>query len=240
MDLYNNKYKDFFNIYYNNLNTIMKYLKLYEEFNQDLIDKLIEDTKRTGEEHGVKIIFENSESVPYIVGGFPCSGYFVDYVNPTLAVAMGKPKEEFAMVIVHESCHMDQWIEKSPPWNNNFIDGKESVDYIDEGLSGKEFTPEELDNFIRRSIEVESDCERRTIEKAKSYNLPINIEEETQKANSYILFYSMLKEVRKWNVSGKAPYQIKEVWSQMPKTFDMDYYNVPENLKELYLKYCFD
>jgi hypothetical protein len=50
----------------------------------------------------------------------------------------------------------------------------------------------------------------------------------------------MLKEVRKWNVTGKAPYQIKEVWSQMPKTFDMDYYNVPENLKELYLKYCFD
>jgi hypothetical protein len=50
----------------------------------------------------------------------------------------------------------------------------------------------------------------------------------------------MLKEVRKWNVSGKAPYQIKEVWSQMPKTFDMDYYTVPENLKELYLKYCFD
>ena len=217
----------------------MKYLRLYEELDQNLIDKLVQDTKNTADEHGVKIIFENTLTVPYAVGGFPCSGYFVDYGNPTLAVAMGKPVDQWVMVLAHESSHMDQWIEKSSAWTNNFVNGKESVDYIDEWCNGKDISEEELNDLIKRSIGEEWDCERRTIEKAKEYNLPINIKEEAQKANSYILFYTMLKETRKWNKPGQAPYQIKEVWSQMPDTFDMDYSVVPDEIKELYLKYCF-
>lgn len=218
----------------------MKYLKLYEEFNQNLIDKLIEDTKEKAEQNGVKVILQDTPTVPYAVGGFPCSGYFVDYGNPTLVVATGKPIEQWVMVLAHESSHMDQWCEGVPEWTNNFVEGKESVDYIDEWCSGKEFTEGELNDFINRSIAVERDCEMRTIKKAQEYNLPINIEEETQKANSYILFYTMLKETRKWSTPGKEPYRIKEVWSQLPKTFDMDYSYVPEHIKEVYLKYCFN
>ncbi len=217
----------------------MKYLRLYEEFNQDLIDKLVEDTRNTGEKNGVKIVFEDTMTIPYAISGMPVSGYFIDYGNPTLAVAMGKPTEEWVMILAHESSHMDQWIEKSPYWTNSFINGREAVDYIDEWISGKDFSDEELDKITKASIGVELDCEKRTIEKAKQYKLPIDVKEETQKANSYILFYTLVKSTRKWNVAGKAPYQVKEVWSQMPTTFDMDYYVVPENLKELYLKYCF-
>jgi hypothetical protein len=125
----------------------MRYLKIYEEFN-NLINNLIEDTKEKAKKHGVKIILEDSLTVPYPVGGFPCSGYFIDYGNPTLAVAMNKPVDQWVMVLAHESSHMDQWIEKSSEWENNFIDGKESVDYIDEWCSGKEFTKEQLDDFI--------------------------------------------------------------------------------------------
>lgn len=218
----------------------MKILKLYEEFNRDLVDKLLEDTKKRAEEKGVKVIIQDTLTVPYAVGGFPCSGYFVDYETPTLAVAIGKPVNEWTMVLAHESSHMDQWSEGAPEWKDNFVNGKESVDYIDEWCSGKDFSEEELDDFVKRSIAVERDCEMRTIQKAKEYQLPINIDEETQKANSYILFYTMIKETRKWNKPGRAPYQIKEVWSQMPKTFDMDYSVVPENLKKLYLEFCFE
>lgn len=89
------------------------------------------------------------------------------------------------------------------------------------------------------TIGVELDCEKRTIEKAKKYNLPVNIKEEIQKANSYILFYTFVKESRKWNTPGKAPYQIREVWSKMPDTFEIDYAQIPEDIRELYRKYCY-
>jgi hypothetical protein len=67
----------------------------------------------------------------------------------------------------------------------------------------------------------------------------VNVEEEIQKANSYILFYTFIKEVRKWNTPGKAPYQVKEVWSKMPKTFNMDYFTVSSEISELYKKFCY-
>lgn len=220
----------------------MKYLKLFEnfsQFSQELIDNLINDIRDSAEKNGVNVILEDTETIPYIIGGFPCSGYFVDYGKPTLGVAMKKPVEEFIMVLCHESCHMDQWIEKSDAWNNNFINGKEAVEWIDEWCGGLELSDSELERAVIAARGVELDCERRTINKAIKYKLPINIKEEIQKANSYILFYTMIKDTRKWNVPGKAPYQIKEVWSQMPATFDIDYTIVPDDIKELYNKYLF-
>lgn len=225
----------------------MKKLKTYQKFNESLddanitpeISKLIEDIKSKAESNGVKITLSDDKTVPYIVGEFPCSGYFVDYGNPVLVVAIGKPLKDWIMVLAHESSHMDQCLEKSKYWTDSFIDGREAVEYIDEWCSGKDFSDAQIEDFTRRSREVEWDCERRTIEKAKEYKLPINIKEETQKANSYIWFYTLVKEIRKWNKPGQAPYQIKEVWSQVPDTFDMDYSTVPKEIKDLYKNHCF-
>jgi hypothetical protein len=133
---------------------------------------------------------------------------------------------------------MDQWLENSKFWINNFIDGKEAIDYIDEWISGKDFSQDELDKFFSAAIGVEHDCEMRSVRKIEEYELPLIKSEEIQKANSYILFYSVIKETRKWYLPGKAPYLIKDVWSKMPKTFDIDYSIVPEDIKELYNKYC--
>lgn len=224
------------------MSMIKKYKIFIESFKSEMtpeIQKLINDTKKQAEDNGVQIILSQEKTVPYIVGDIQVSGYFVDYGNPRLAVAMGKPLKDWVMILAHEGSHMDQWIEDSPYWTDNFINGRESVEYIDEWCAGKEFTEEEVDNFIKRSIGVELDCEKRTIEKAKKYNLPVNIKEEIQKANSYILFYTFVKESRKWNTPGKAPYQIREVWSKMPDTFEIDYAQIPEDIRELYRKYCY-
>lgn len=202
------------------------------------LEKFKKEISQTGIENGVKIVLHDDETVPYAIGGCPVSGYFVDYGNPTLAVAL--KNKSWVMTLCHESCHMDQWIEKSPFWTNSFIDGREAVEYIDEFCNGENFSEEKLNDFIKKARGVEWDCEKRSIQKAIKYGLDINVEEEIQKANSYILFYTFVKETRKWNTVGKAPYNIKEVWSLMPKTFDMDYEVVPENIKEAYYKYCFE
>lgn len=226
----------------------MKLIKTYKLFIESIVNddemtpeiqKLVEDTKKKAIDNNVHIVLENNKTVPYAIGDFPVSGYFIDYGKPTLAVATGKPLKEWVMVLAHEGSHMEQWIEKSPYWTNSFIDGREAVEFIDEWCGGKEMSDEELDNICKRAREVEWDCEKRTIEKAKKYNLPVDIKEEIQKANSYILFYTFIKETRKWNKPGQAPYQIKEVWSSMPDTFDMDYTTISDDIKELYLKHCF-
>lgn len=223
----------------------MKWIKTYTLFLESSeemtpeINQLVEDTKKKAEENGVKLIIQDSKTVPYAVGDFPVSGYFIDYGSPTLAVATGKPLKDWVMVLAHEGSHMEQWIENSPFWKNSFINGREAVEYIDEWCGGKEFSKEEIDDICKRALEVELDCEKRTVEKAIKYNLPVNVEEEIQKANSYILFYTFIKEIRKWNTTGKAPYQVKEVWSKMPTTFEMDYFTVPEEISEIYRKYCY-
>lgn len=214
-------------------------IKKFESFNQNAIDILINDIKKTANDNNVKIIIDKGKTIPYYNTNVPVSGYFIDYGTPTLAVATGKPVEDWVMILVHESCHMDQYIERSPYWTTSFIDGKEAVEHIQEWCDGAELSESKLDYAIKKAREVELDCEKRTMEKAKSYGLSINIEEEIQKANSYILFYTLLKETRKWNKPGKPPYKIKEVWSALPNTFNMDYTVVPDDIKELYIKYCF-
>lgn len=198
---------------------------------------LIHDTKKQARDNGVKLILPDSITIPYPRGNFEVNGYFVAYEEPTLAVAVGKPLNDWIMILAHEGSHMEQWIEKSPYWINSFIDGKEAVDHLDEWCSGREMTKEELDNVFRRSREIEWDCERRTIEKAKKYNLPVKISEEIQKANSYIFLYSLMREFKRW--PDKRPYQVREIWSRLPDSFDVDYDHIPEKIKELYWKFCY-
>jgi len=190
--------------------------------------------------HGVKFNLSPEKSIIYPNSTMTCSGYFIDYGHPELAVATDKPELEWLMVLLHESCHMKQWIEKSDFWVDSFIDGRESIDYINEWVEGKEFTNEELKKLSILARDVEWDCEKRTIERAKAFNLNINYTEEIQRANSYILFYNFILETRKWYKTEFAPYRIREVWSLAPKDFNYDKtLPVSKELKEAYLKYCF-
>jgi len=218
----------------------MRYLKSFKLFESNSFEAIINDIKKTAEENGVKLILPETESVPYITG-VEVAGYFIDNGEPTLACGIGGDIMIWGPVLAHESSHMDQWIEKCSAWTNNYYNGRECVDWLDEWCQGKiQLEDSEVDEIIDRAIGVELDCEKRTVEKEKRYNLPVNIEEEIQKSISYILFYRFIKESKKWNTVGKAPYLIKEVWSLMPKSFDsLDFKTVPDNIKEAYYKYCY-
>lgn len=202
------------------------------------IDSFVQELKNKTETNGVKFIVGDGSTIEYINGGIQVSGYFVDYGNPTLAIATGKDIESWFMILLHESSHMDQWIEKSPYWTDSFIDGKEAVDYINDWLNGQEYDEEFLNNVFEKALMVELDCERRTIQKAKNYGFDIDFESEIKKANSYILFYRFIQEFKKWYGVNKAPYQIKEVWQEMPSSFDIDYSKLDDKLKKLYNEYC--
>ncbi len=232
----------------------MRYLKLFESFEEadvphgesefnfgnidhsqvDKVKLFINDLKSYTKKKGIKLYLSPDKGVEYVGGGFMCNGYF-DSDGQTLACALGKDISQWLIILLHESCHMDQWIEQVPEWTENI-----GMENIDKWLGGDDnVNMEEIDEEVRTSMLVELDCEKRTVEKIKKYNLDsiINIDEYIQKSNSYILFYLWLRKNRKWYTIGKEPYNQSEVVSVMPKTFDIDYTTLDPKIEKVYDQY---
>ena len=231
----------------------MRYLKLFENFqevdnphggefnygnlSQDDITKIksfIEDLKIYTKENNIKLILSPEKGVQFSEGGILCNGYFDD-ITSTLACALGKDVSQWLVILLHESCHMDQWVEKVPEWTENV-----GMDNIEKWLNGDDsVNMNNIDNEIRTSIIVEVDCEKRTVEKIKKYGLDsiINIDEYIQKSNAYVLFYLWMRKNRKWYTIGKEPYNIPDVVDIMPKTFDIDYTILDSNIEKTYDAY---
>jgi len=204
---------------------------------------VVHDILTKAAKYNIKVTIAEEKTLPYPIGDFPVHGFFVvngKYPQGELGVAIGDPPNEWIKVLIHESCHMDQFVDNVKAWTNNFIYDcktnkiKESIDLIDEWVTGREFSKSILKDLTSSALNVELDCERRSAKKIKKYNLDINIEEYIQQSNSYIYFYRYLEESRKWYK--KTPYQTKKVWSKMPKTFNNDYSIVPEEFKPLFKK----
>jgi hypothetical protein len=156
----------------------------------------------------------------------PCSGYF-DEKN--LVVATNKKNiREWLDVLVHESCHLDQFLERSKLW----VSDEESLSIVEAWINKKNISEQRRDRGFFNTIALELDCEKRTIIKIKKYGLDINKEEYIQKANSYLFSYLYALIYRKWY---PTPYENSRVWRKMPKNFlTIDEY-FDKNSK--YLKY---
>lgn len=205
---------------------------------EDLLEMVKEECKR----NGVEFITSDEARVPY--PEFPdikVSGYFVDAPKPALACALGKPKEEWLKILIHEFQHMRQWAENSEIWKKQYANGINCDKGMDEWLTGKEYTKEEYTYFIRTMQELELDCEKRTAEFINAEKLPLDPHEYVKKANAYIFLYSVLLETKKW--PDVAPYEVKEIVDLMPTFFFKDtevYHSVNENLMKLYKEKCYE
>jgi hypothetical protein len=76
--------------------------------------------------------------------------------------------------------------------------------------------------------DTEWDCELRAVARIHEYDLPIDAQEYSQKANAYILFYNWVALTRQWYPKGFAPYQIPELYRAMPDVIspDREYYSI--------------
>ena len=203
------------------------------------MDSFIKHVEQLSKKRDVKLSLINAPSV--ITGGVACSGYFSGD-DKELVVATGKDKQDWLEILVHESCHMDQWFEKAPVWMNLDISGSDTnyIGLFDKWL-GKEI---ELDKSTLRSciqaiIDVEIDCEKRAVDLIKKFNLDIDVDNYIRKSNAYVLFYHVVRSKRLWSLPGKAPYMISQLVEMMPNHFDIDYSNPPPQLLGLIEKKCF-
>ena len=83
---------------------------------------------------------------------------------------------------------------------------------------------------------MEAECEKMAIEKIKYYDMGINITKYAQKANSYLLFYSLLIETKKW--ADYAPYKYGIVWRKMP-TKILSKFKLNDEIKLLLATKCY-
>jgi hypothetical protein len=184
------------------------------------IEYFISELEKKCAENNIELFLPNTPGVQYSGMETQTNGYF-DSEGRVLACATGKELNKWLLILLHEASHMDQFLEKDPVFNVllgleetfKWIEGSEDVDF------------KLIDEEIKTSIDVEVDCEKRTVEKIKQYGLDFVASSEvyTQKSNAYALFYLWMRKKRSWYKIGFEPYNIESVYSKMPKTFDIDY-----------------
>lgn len=194
------------------------------------IQKLISDTIHICINNNVEFNLTNTNKV--ILSGMECNGYFeADLESGKFIMGIKKPQKEWLPIFVHESCHLDQWLENK----KKFISG-DGIELIDEWLNGKNVNKKNLKAAIEKSKKLELDCEKRSVIKIKKYNLPINESVYIQMANSYMYFYNWVFENRKWVAQGKTLFR-KEIYSLAPKEWQLNYNTTPKNLNSAFNKY---
>lgn len=128
-----------------------------------------------------------------------------------LRIATGEAKKTWIEVFLHETCHLDQARE-----NQEWFDSIDShIADLDNWLNDKETkTPVSWQN-VSKIVELEHDCEKRAIEKIKTFQLPIDTLTYCQKANAYLKSYIQTLKDKKWD---STPYTNPKRWKAMPKT----------------------
>lgn len=204
----------------------------------DGVSTFVFDVIERAKEHKVKIILDPNK-VDF--GEGEVSGLF-DSDNLELTVNTNKPILEWLPIFVHESCHMDQHIESAKPWLDLDVKGHDATNLLDMWLGHIiDLNAGQLETIVNKVLEMELDCEKRSVEKIKQYKLPLDIKEYVRKANAYMYFYRALMKTRKWTCKEKSPYSIDDVWKEMPSQLyaDQSKYQTSSPLVDLIVQKCF-
>jgi hypothetical protein len=153
-----------------------------------------------------------------------CSGYFDDKYK-SLVVSCGKPVSDWMPVFIHESSHLDQWVhdKRWKSWEQMCIDFWEYM------AGNKMLNKAQVNKLVDVMIELELDCEIRSVEKIKKWALPLNIAEYIKKANIYVYSYRIMVDYKKFPT---GVYYDPKVLDAAPDKFQKDYSVVPEQLKK--------
>ena len=194
------------------------------------------DTQTKAHRRGVAITMLPTESVLYgTQQDIRVSGYFIDRPLVKLCVGVGGDFDRWMPILLHEACHMDQWIENDPTWSEAFLDGREATDWLDDWTRSRiELNDERKQDVIRRAMLVEMNCEQRVVKAVARYGIPMDVESYIQKANAYVFSYAWAGISRQWHSEERAPYRLPEVWQAAPTRFPLDLSTIPDELLTAY------
>lgn len=170
--------------------------------------------------------------------GGNCRGWFgEDDYKPNqmvLAVATGDSVSKWLPILVHEFCHMHQWLEKDPTYTRS----DEATGLLWEWLEGKiELSPKKAKHYAVLTLENELDCERRAVKLIKKLNLAINVDKYIKQANAYVYFYHLVAKHRRWYSPGKSPDSFSMILKAMPSSLRGDRKVISMKLEKLFEKH---
>lgn len=161
--------------------------------------------------------------------GVTASGFFSEDGIPTILVATDRPPLRWLGTLAHEFSHACQWYEGAPVWHD-CRKGERIWDWL-QGAPLKD--PYKAASYWR---EVEADCERRTVRLLTELRSPIDLELYQRQANSYVHFYNIIPETRKWYAKGRGPYEVPEVLARANPKLDTSFAKTPAALRRELLK----
>ncbi|HUS50357.1 MAG TPA: hypothetical protein VMZ91_09340 [Candidatus Paceibacterota bacterium] len=185
--------------------------------------------RKKAKAHGIEVFFSKNKTVfdsdEDTVG---TGGFFCNDELKRIATGTNNPLELWFIIFIHESCHMEQWIENEEWFSSKVDDYSKFFDW----LNGEKATKQELKKSIQAIIDIEKDCEIRSVEKIKKYKFKnIDAKEYIQKANCYLFLYTFMLKRRKWY---NHVYGNEKCWKSCPSTFKKDYSKLSARLNKAF------
>ena len=194
------------------------------------ITKLIADVSKKCIENKINFRLEYAEQVD--TNNIFCSGYFDE---KSLVVATKKKNmQDWLDILIHESCHLDQFVEKSKVWCPDEL----GLYVVENWIQNKKINSKKAIEAFHNTILLELDCEKRTVKKIKKYKLNFNVDLYIQKANAYLYGYGVSFKKKVWP---NRPYERSSIINKMPKNFlkTEEYFNISDRILNFY-KYSYE
>lgn len=148
---------------------------------------------------------------------FKGCGGFVDENTKTF-LSCFDPNGEYESnwgIFVHESCHVDQLVEKSKIWFNPALESYKD-DPLQKHVRGQSNKTKKLEKYFKKTLELELDCEKRSVEKIKKYKLNIDIDNYIKIGNVYLYSYYCFYHLKCWYDKKLRIYDQEELIELMP------------------------
>jgi len=174
---------------------------------------LLDIVKKCGR-FGVSVLVADSDKVD--CDGIWTSGWFCEDTK-TLAVAIGLEPKHWVEVLLHEYCHVQQWVEQCDVWRKVDKHTVQMQDWLDG-------TPcRNIKQVAADTRDMEMDCERRTYRLALELDAPIDLKEHARRANAYGHYHNVAVEVRKWFPKERGIYQSPSILPLFNATIDTEF-----------------
>lgn len=141
------------------------------------IKNLVNDILLNCHNNNIGLVFVNKESVR--IGKDLVSGYFD---ANKIVVAIKNNQEDWLSTLVHESCHLDQYLERNR-WYSNLMENK-----LDDWVNGAQL--KNARTHVDKVIKLEHDCEKRSLRKIEKYKLPLDMDKSNKIARLHIYYYN--------------------------------------------------
>lgn len=169
------------------------------------------------------------------IGDNPVSGYFSE---DDKEIVISIKEENWLDVLVHEYNHFVQFVNNEECYINlnqgesNFL--SEMWDWLDKE---EEYEQARLDLIFETVVKMELDCEKKSIETIKKFDLPIDLNEYVSTAHIYLYFYLYARKFRVWFPEDFCIEEMEEFFELDTNTLETDFSKLPEEYEKIFEKY---